>query len=291
MPLWLVAVLAVPAMMAPMLLHPSAHARDGEIDPNDIPPADESGDPDDQGTVSSDQPCNQIHIVGDAPAGAHIYGIRFEGCAPEEPDPCSNDPDPIPDDPECGEPAAYVSAGGAAGSASCFSDEAGDVVEVETGNEVVEPHADIVKLCVNVKVNKVELSVQLDEGDNPRRDDNWLGSLVGWYLDVDGDGRGEFFAQLSKDADGDVEATVQDRSTAPATETCIAKWRVARDVYTVTISHDCIGGTPGDLGVGAIVIHDEASTDRNGAAVVDVAPDRGLVYAQPRGQTGDHGLI
>lgn len=83
-------ITALAVVMGLMLLAgPAALGQEGpygEIDPDDIPTEDASGDPDDQGTVSSTQPCNEIHIVGDAPAGADIFGIRFdeEGCAEED---------------------------------------------------------------------------------------------------------------------------------------------------------------------------------------------------------------
>ncbi|MBW3602333.1 MAG: cell wall-binding repeat-containing protein [Actinobacteria bacterium] len=170
----------------------------------------------------------------------------------------------------------FVNAGLGERAEGCFPDDADDVVAVENNEHVVdEPRADILEHCVNFRVNSLELSVQLEAGEDPAGENNWMGSLLGWFIDTDGDERGEFFAQLSQNRAGEVEATVQDRSDSPASHACDADWNFSEGRYTVTIAHGCIGD-PDDVGVGVILVYDQAATQPSGVAVVDIAPETTL---------------
>lgn len=95
-------------------------------------------------------------------------------------------------------------------TAACSADERGDVVDADSGAGASAPRADIVEQCLSYE-DGVLVSVSVAEPTNPATDPNWRqATFVGWFLDVDGDGQGDFYVDYSLDRDGTLGARVLD---------------------------------------------------------------------------------
>lgn len=163
---------------------------------------------------------------------------------------------------------------------SCFTDPAGDEVSLEGNVAATEPRADIVEHCVDFGVDTLLLSVEVSTPTDPATDPNWAGSAVGWFIDIDSDDNGEFFAQVSQNADTGVpEAKVDDRSTEPASTACDATYGFADGQISVEIDVACIDD-PESVGVSPGVIYDQRVSDPEGRAIFDKAPN-GADFEQP----------
>lgn len=154
----------------------------------------------------------------------------------------------------------------------CFSDPTGDVVNLDDQAALTEPRADLVEHCANLTATLLTLTAEVAQPTNPETDDNWAGSLLGWFLDVDGDDIGEYFASMLLDRSGTLVGTVEDRSTDPATTACAAEASYGDGVLALVIDGDCIG-TPGEVAVSPGLIYDQRVTDPAGVAAFDKAPN------------------
>lgn len=170
---------------------------------------------------------------------------------------------------------AFVAPAGASSfaAASCYTDPEGDVVNLEDdGSAIDEPRADIVQHCVTYGADTLTLSATVAEPTDPDEDINWNSSLLGWFVDVDGDDSGEFFVEVALDDDGNAAATVLDRAEEPAEQVCDAGYSYADGTITVNVDADCIGD-PDSVAVSPGYIYDQRVEDLDGVAVFDKAPN------------------
>ena len=152
---------------------------------------------------------------------------------------------------------------------ACGVDGTGDVVDLDNNATAIdEGRADITNYCVNYGATTVTLSVTVDEATDPATDPNWQNSLLGIFVDTDEDGAGEFFAQLSADPNGSLTASVEDRSTTPASEACSANWTYNNCTTTLMFPASCVD-SPDSIAVNPGVIYDQRVTDTDGVAAFD----------------------
>lgn len=175
--------------------------------------------------------------------------------------------------------AAFTDVGPATGqrAAECWEDPADDVVDLEDDlSSIDEPRGDIVEHCANHGISSVTLQATMDEPTDPSADINWAASLLGWFIDTDDDGEGEFFVQVSQDEGGDIAATVEDRRGEGAAETaCDGLYFSYEDgAITARFGRDCIDN-PDTIAVSPGMIYDQRVEDVNGHATFDRAPEDG----------------
>lgn len=155
----------------------------------------------------------------------------------------------------------------------CFADPSGDVVNLDDdGVSVTEPRADLIEHCATLTRGLLTLSAGVAEPTDPETDDNWAGSLLGWFVDVDGDDVGEFFASMQLDGNGMLVGTVQDRAVDPAARACSADASYASGVLTLVVESGCIDDAD-SVAVSPGLIYDQRVTNFNGSAVFDKAPN------------------
>ena len=167
---------------------------------------------------------------------------------------------------------------------ACGVDGTGDVVDLDNNDAAIdEGRADITNYCVNYGATTVTLSVTVDEATDPATDPNWQNSLLGIFIDTDEDGSGEFFAQLSADsAGGALTASVEDRSTTPASEACDAGWTYNDGTTTLTFPASCVD-SPATIAVNPGVIYDQRVTDTDGVAAFDTVFEGDTEMSDPVG--------
>jgi putative cell wall-binding protein len=156
----------------------------------------------------------------------------------------------------------------------CFGDPAGDVqrVDVDPPAAGTEPRADIIQHCVAYTSVGLNLSVRAVQPSDPETDANWRnGTFVGWFIDTDGDGDGNFFVDFSLQPDGVLTTArvVDIQGTEPGgVERCTAQARADGGSFQVAgITTACIGQPPTlstspsivyDHGVGQATFQDAA---------------------------------
>lgn len=159
----------------------------------------------------------------------------------------------------------------------CWADPTDDVTDLEDdGSAIDEPRGDIVEHCATHGISSVTLQATMDEPVDPSTDINWAGSLLGFFVDTDGDDEGEFFVQVSQDEGGDIAATVEDRRGDGAAETVCdgLYYSFENDAITARFGRDCIGN-PQDMAISAGMIYDQRIESTTGHATFDSAPDGG----------------
>lgn len=172
---------------------------------------------------------------------------------------------------------AFVSVGDqSTREASCWTDPADDVTNLESSTDapIDEPRGDIVEHCATHGVTAITLTATVDEGTDPTTDPNWQGgTLMGWFIDITGDGEGDFFAQLTLDEDGDVAPTLEDITVGGEAETeCDGLyWTYAGGTYTLRFGRDCLGD-PTSLAVSLGFTYDQRVESTSGVATIDTAP-------------------
>lgn len=189
----------------------------------------------------------------------------------------------------------FVTAGDASTrDAACWTDPADDVVNLEDDNAPIdEPRGDILEHCATHGVTAVTLSATIDEGTDPAEDVNWSGgTLLGWFIDITGDGDGDFFAQLTQDADGQLAPTLEDLTTGgPAETECDGLyWSYADGTITLRFGRDCLNDPP-VIAVSVGFTYDQRVEDTNGVATFDAAPGAdGVEDGLPAGALTDPGV-
>lgn len=168
-------------------------------------------------------------------------------------------------------------------AARCFSDEAGDAIQVEpeTDTAVSDARADIVEQCLSYE-DRVVVSVKVAEPTNPATDPNWQqATFVGWFLDVDADGEGDFYVDYSLNRDGTLGARVLDvRDQGPDESPPVACDDVPASydgaAYTAgPFRADCLD-SPGSVEPSAGMSYDADGSD--GPRYEDRAPDEGAFH-------------
>lgn len=172
---------------------------------------------------------------------------------------------------------AFVSVGDqSTREASCWTDPADDVTNLESSTDapIDEPRGDIVEHCATHGVTAITLTATVDEGTDPTADPNWQGgTLMGWFIDITGDGEGDFFAQLTLDEDGEVDPTLEDITVGGEAETeCDGLyWTYADGAYTLRFGRDCLGD-PTTMAVSLGFTYDQRVESTSGVATIDTAP-------------------
>ncbi|MBW3577816.1 MAG: cell wall-binding repeat-containing protein [Actinobacteria bacterium] len=183
------------------------------------------------------------------------------------------------------------------GTSVCLGDAAGDTKRMTTGGSPTDPaatpedkpQADITRFCVNFG-QSLGLTVTTRQLTNPLADPNWgNATFIGWFLDIDDDGDGDFFVDYSLDADAQLTAIVYDVRGGQPVESCAAT-AAFTDRHSVSdVRRSCIGDAE-SVRASVAVFYDENIDDD--IAHSDVAPDGGAfsqsVATQPRDK-GRHG--
>ena len=143
---------------------------------------------------------------------------------------------------------------------NCYLDAAGDTVNEETDAPTDEPRGDIRESCFAYAGSRpsVEVKLKVEEPTDPATHAGW-GNLtyVAWLLDVDDDNGGDYLVDYSRDAEGDLTASVFDLSKDPAARTCVVDAAYEQGYYIARgIEPACIGGATHVSASGAMVFDD-----------------------------------
>lgn len=165
------------------------------------------------------------------------------------------------------------------GLSTCFTDPQGDTQRLSDDTAAPNrPRADILEHCVNFGPS-LSLTVLVAEPTDPDEDGNWDGAtFVGWFIDIDADGEGDFFVDYSLSRDRDLQTTVQDiREDTPST-TCShpAAFTGERDAEdgryaAVLIRPECVGGAD-EVRVSARMFYDHSGEGDESRTFYDTAP-------------------
>ncbi|MDP9021776.1 MAG: cell wall-binding repeat-containing protein [Actinomycetota bacterium] len=182
------------------------------------------------------------------------------------------------------------------GTSECFADAAGDTRRMTTGGSPTDPtatpedkpQADITRSCVNFGPS-LSLTVTTRQPTNPLADPNWRkATFVGWFLDTNNDGDGDFFVDYSLDTDAKLTAIVYDVRGDQPVETC-AVTAAFTDRYAVSdVRRACIGDA-GSVRASVAVFYDEDIDDD--IVHTDVAPDAGAFSAPVATQARAEGRL
>ncbi|HUG85411.1 MAG TPA: cell wall-binding repeat-containing protein [Euzebya sp.] len=97
-----------------------------------------------------------------------------------------------------------------------WDDPTGDPTDIETQATVDEPRVDITDHDLDYTSEALTLSVAVTQPTNPNTDAAWEQStMVGWFLDTDDDGGGDFFVDYSLTIEGPQEIEVLVRTVLP----------------------------------------------------------------------------
>lgn len=173
---------------------------------------------------------------------------------------------------------------------ACRSDASDDVSDLDTGDPLTQPRADLLEHCLRYGPT-LAVSAEVAEPTRPEQDPSWrAGTFVGWYLDIDGDDAGDYFVDFSLDADtAELTGLVREVSQQePGDVVCEVAASVARGIYHVSgIEPSCIGGSE-DAAVNAAVFYDTTGQGSDGAVAVDTHPDD-ATFAVPESSTARSG--
>ena len=161
-------------------------------------------------------------------------------------------------------------------------------LEAQT-TQIDEDAADITDFCVNYGAASTSLSLDVVAPTDPATDINWNASLIGWFIDTNGDGGGEFFVSGKLESGGMV-GSVEDRSSTPASDVCDATFSYANGTFTLAFANTCIG-SPESLSVNPGYIYDQRIGDEDGVAVFDDAPNGDGAFEGPVTQSPDLGVV
>lgn len=183
-----------------------------------------------------------------------------------------------------------IAASGFAAS-TCATDPTGDVVNLEDDEaSIEEDRGDITDYCVTHGSVKTSLTLTVVEPTDPASDINWNASLIGWFIDTDGDGAGEFFVAGQLDDDGNMVGSVEDRSTTPASEVCEADFAYGSGTFSLTFDNSCLDA-PEEISVNPGYIYDQRVGDEDGVAVMDDAPNGDGEFEGPVAPAPDQGVV
>jgi putative cell wall-binding protein len=131
-------------------------------------------------------------------------------------------------------------------SGQCFTDPVGDTVNEQTRVQESFPRADLIEFC-EAYTEQLTVSALVLEPTNPSTDPNWnWATFIGWFVDTNGDGLGDFYIDFSLDVDGALAARVLDiRDENNVVVACAATPSFAGGAYMVGgIGRSCIGSPP-----------------------------------------------
>lgn len=165
---------------------------------------------------------------------------------------------------------------------SCATDPSGDVVDERDDAAPVthadNDRADIVEHCASY-VDNLVLQVSVAEPTDPRTDPAWQdATFVGWFLDTDGDGDGDYFASYNLNADGDLVTEVQ-RIEEPTAAVICGNAPAVYDGTSYTagpIPSECLDGET-SVSASAAIFYD--AEGQGGPLLHDTAPDAGAFPA------------
>ncbi len=155
------------------------------------------------------------------------------------------------------------------GDQSCFTDTSGDTVNNDTDAPTTEPRADIQEFCVGFGPT-LTLAARVAQPTDARTDPAWdNGTFVGWFIDTNNDGQGEFFAEFSRDANGVLQTRVLDIRSDQQTVACEASAAYTGWYESSGIEPSCIGGST-DVAVAPGMFYDDGQVVHR-----DIAPNDG----------------
>ncbi len=168
---------------------------------------------------------------------------------------------------------APIGTGGYAAT-TCLTDPTDDVVDLDNdGVAIDEERGDITDFCATYGSTTTTLSLEVVSPTDPATDINWNGSLIGWFIDVQGDGNGDYFAGGFLDDEGALAGNVEDRNVSGSAEVvCPADFTYSGGVFTIEFDNDCIGD-PDSISVNPGYIYDQRVGDTDGVATFDEAPN------------------
>jgi hypothetical protein len=160
-----------------------------------------------------------------------------------------------------------------------LGDRQGDTVDDNNQQPMDVPQADILKSWITAGTKGILLGVQVRKPTDPATDRAWVegDSSAQWELDVNGDSKPDYTAELYND-DGKVTGEV---SRADAGDDAPAKCLVskfsyaAEEGYTVTVDPACIG-SPSSVAYQATFSYDTNPSDENSGDATDTSPDQGM---------------
>lgn len=161
----------------------------------------------------------------------------------------------------------------------CTDDPADDVTDLETGDSLDEPRADLLEQCVRFGPT-LAVSAEVAQPTDPETDTNWrFATFAGWFLDTSGDGTGDVFIDFSLDGEtAELTGLVRDvDEDSPGEVLCEAPATVTRGVYHVSgIEPSCLGGA-NNASTSAAMQYD--ATDEGGDVAIDTNPSDGTFTA------------
>lgn len=184
---------------------------------------------------------------------------------------------------------SFTAAVGASGYAAttCLTDPTDDVVDLDNdGVAIDEERGDITDFCATYGSTTTTLSLEVVSPTDPATDINWNGSLIGWFIDVQADGNGDYFAGGFLDDEGALAGNVEDRNVSGSAEVvCDADFTYSGGVFTLEFDNDCIGD-PDSISVSPGYIYDQRVEDTEGVATFDEAPNDDAFPAPVEGTIG-----
>jgi putative cell wall-binding protein len=160
-----------------------------------------------------------------------------------------------------------------AGQARCVEDPAGDTMRESDDSPVDEPRADITRYCVTSGPS-ASFHVSVAEPTDPASDAGWQrATFVGWFVDTDADGGGDYFIDFSLDAAGsDASAdTAEVKRGSDEFVTCtVPAQRTATGFAVSGVEPGCFGGA-GTVGAEVAMYYDTGSAVAYDEAT-DLAP-------------------
>jgi hypothetical protein len=181
--------------------------------------------------------------------------------------------------------ATPVQAATAAGAGGCASDAAGDVIDIATGSRTTtgnEDAADLLEQCANYGPS-LSLTVQVAAPKHPRLDPAWLGATaILWAIDTTSDGKADYFADYSLDANATLRGTVVNAASKAVACTPRATFTGLHGLSGITRS--CLGGAS-TVAVAAAAFYDTSTPSKDGPVLFDQAPDAGRLHTVPAGGT------
>jgi putative cell wall-binding protein len=166
---------------------------------------------------------------------------------------------------------------------TCYNDDEDDVIDFDTQESLDESRGDILQHCVNYGPS-LSLTVQMVAPTDPRTDPNWRNAtFIGWFIDIDADGQGDYFVDYSLDTDGPLGARVSDiRGADGPVVTCTVAASYTALHGANNIAPACIGNAT-TIQVSVGVFYDtfrEGGANDDGNLAFDSAPG-GEVFERP----------
>lgn len=157
-----------------------------------------------------------------------------------------------------------------AAASAPITDKAGDT-EVDEGQPIAAPRADIVSAQAEMTGTDVVLRYAAAESVDPISDPNWNSdeSYTDFYLDTNGDGEAEWDVEYGVSG-GALYATVI--KVADDSDACEGKAAFENGQYVATVPKDCVG-SPASFSYSVETNYDTDAAKPGAPEAYDIAPD------------------